>query len=41
MYKRQIDNEKVEVEISENVKVEIIRISGIQALVSNNPDKKK
>ena len=38
---RIIDNEKVEVEISENVKVEIIRISGIQALVSNNPDKKK
>ena len=34
---RIIDNEKVEVEISENVKVEIIRISGIQALVSNNP----
>tara|TARA_X000001036_G_scaffold305053_1_gene283974 strand:- start:934 stop:1221 length:288 start_codon:yes stop_codon:yes gene_type:complete len=38
---RIIDNEKVEVEISENVKVEIIRISGIQALVNNNPDKKK
>ena len=38
---RIIDNEKVEVEISENVKVEIIRISGVQALVNNNPDKKK
>ena len=38
---RIIDNEKVEVEISENVKVEVIRISGIQALVKNNPDQKK
>ena len=40
---RVIDNEKVEVKISENVNVEIIRATGIQALV-NTPgatDQKK
>ena len=38
---RIIDNEKVEVEISENVKVEIVRMSGIQGLVVGNTDQKK
>tara|TARA_A100001011_G_scaffold379499_1_gene445595 strand:+ start:8016 stop:8300 length:285 start_codon:yes stop_codon:yes gene_type:complete len=37
---RIIDNEKVEISISENVKVEVIRATGIQALI-NQPDKKK
>ena len=37
---RIIDNEKVEVSISENVKVEIVRSTGIQAL-ANNIDQKK
>ena len=37
---RIIDNEKVEVEIAENVKVEIVKATGIQALI-NQPDKKK
>ena len=37
---RIIDNEKVEVSISENVKVEIVRSTGIQAL-ANNIDPKK
>ena len=37
---RIIDNEKVEVLISENVKVEIVRTTGIQAL-ANNIDPKK
>ena len=32
---RIIDNEKVEVKISENVSVEIVRASGIQSLVNN------
>ena len=32
---RVVDNDKVEVLISENVKVEIIKSTGIQALVSN------
>ena len=31
---RVIDNEKVEVQISENVKVEIVRATGIQGLVN-------
>tara|TARA_B100000989_G_C19467692_1_gene439147 strand:+ start:873 stop:1160 length:288 start_codon:yes stop_codon:yes gene_type:complete len=38
---RIIDNEKIEVEISNGVKVEILRSSGIQALVNNNVDVKK
>ena len=37
---RVIDNDKVEVLISENVKVEIIKSTGIQALVSNTETKK-
>ena len=37
---RRIDNEKVEVLISENVKVEIVRSTGIQSL-ANNIDPKK
>ena len=37
---RIIDNEKVEVNISENVNVEIVRSSGIQGLV-NTPEPKK
>ena len=37
---RIIDNEKVEVNISENVNVEIIRASGIQALASTAEPKK-
>ena len=37
---RVIDNDKVEVLISENVKVEIIKSTGIQALVSNTEPKK-
>ena len=37
---RIIDNEKVEISISENVKVEVVRATGIQALI-NQPDKKK
>ena len=37
---RVIDNDKVEVAISENVKVEIIKSTGIQALVSNIEQKK-
>ena len=37
---RVIDNDKVEVSISENVKVEVIKSTGIQALVSNTETKK-
>ena len=37
---RIIDNDKVEVLISDNVKVEIIRASGIQALLNNTETKK-
>ena len=37
---RIIDNEKVEVLISENVKVEVVRSTGIQSL-TNNIDPKK
>ena len=37
---RIIDNDKVEVQISENVDVEIIRSTGIQGLVSNTEPKK-
>jgi len=37
---RIIDNDKVEVEISENVKVEIVRTTGIQSLVNNTEEKK-
>ena len=37
---RVIDNDKVEVEISENVKVEIVRTTGIQSLLNNTEQKK-
>ena len=37
---RVMDNDKVEVTISENVKVEVIKSTGIQALVSNTETKK-
>jgi len=37
---RVLDNDKVEVAISENVKVEVIKSTGIQALVSNTEIKK-
>ena len=37
---RVMDNDKVEVTISENVKVEVIKSTGIQALVSNTEIKK-
>ena len=37
---RVIDNDKVEVVISDDVKVEIIKSTGIQALVSNTEIKK-
>ena len=37
---RVVDNDKVEVVISDNVKVEIIKSTGIQALVGNTEQKK-
>ena len=37
---RIIDNDKVEVEIAENVKVEIVKATGIQGLL-NTPEIKK
>ena len=37
---RVIDNDKVEVLISENVKVEIVKSTGIQALLNNTEPKK-
>ena len=37
---RVIDNDKVEVEIAENVKVEIVKSTGIQGLL-NTPEVKK
>ena len=37
---RVIDADKVEVAISENVKVEVIKSTGIQSLVSNTETKK-
>ena len=37
---RIIDNEKVEVKISDNVKVEVVRATGIQSLVSSIEPKK-
>ena len=38
---RVIDNEKVEVEISNDVKVEIIKATGIQGLLNQNQEVKK
>ena len=37
---RIIDNEKVEVEISDNVKVEVVRATGIQSLITTQEVKK-
>ena len=37
---RIIDNEKVEVEIADNVKVEIVRATGIQGLITTQEVKK-
>ena len=37
---RLIDNDKVEVEIAENVKVEIVKATGIQGLLNNQEVKK-
>tara|TARA_B100000965_G_scaffold31220_1_gene23164 strand:- start:4833 stop:5120 length:288 start_codon:yes stop_codon:yes gene_type:complete len=37
---RVIDNDKVEVLISENITVEVIKSTGIQALVNNTETKK-
>ena len=37
---RIIDNEKVEIEIADNVTVEVIRATGIQALVTTQEVKK-
>ena len=38
---RLIDNDKVEVEIAENVKVEIVKATGIQSLLNNTSEVKK
>ena len=38
---RIIDNEKVEVSLSDNVKVEIMRSTGIQPLLNSNVEQKK
>ena len=38
---RIIDNEKVEVEIAENVKVEIVKSTGIQSLINTNTQEVK
>ena len=38
---RVIDNEKVEVLISDDVKVEVVRLSGIQSLLNDTEQKKK
>jgi preprotein translocase subunit YajC len=37
---RIIDNDKVEVEIAENVKVEIVKSTGIQSLINSQEIKK-
>ena len=37
---RVVDNDKVEVLISENVKVEVVKSTGIQALINNTETKK-
>ena len=37
---RVLENDKIEVQISESVKVEIIKTTGVQALL-NNPEPKK
>ncbi len=38
---RIIDNEKIEVALNDNVKVEIVRSTGIQSLLNNNVEQKK
>ena len=38
---RLIDNDKVEVEIAENVKVEIVKSTGIQSLINANTQEVK
>ena len=38
---RIIDNEKIEVEIAENIKVEVLRANGIQGLITTKVDTKK
>ena len=38
---RLIDNDKVEVEVAENVKVEIVKSTGIQSLVNTNTQEVK
>ena len=38
---RLIDNDKVEVEIAENVKVEIVKSTGIQGLINATQEVKK
>ena len=38
---RIIDNEKIEVEIAENIKVEILRTNGIQGLITNKVEIRK
>ena len=38
---RLIDNDKVEVEIAENVKVEIVKSTGIQSLINANTQEDK
>ena len=37
---RIIDNEKVEVEIAENIKVEVVKATGIQGLLNTQENKK-
>jgi preprotein translocase subunit YajC len=37
---RVMENDKIEIEISENVKVEIVKSTGVQALL-NTPELKK
>ncbi len=38
---RVVDNDKVEVEIAENVTVEVVRTTGIQSLANNTQEVKK
>ena len=38
---RIIDNEKIEVEIADNIKVEILRANGVQGLIATKVDTKK
>jgi len=38
---RVVDNDKVEVEIADNVTVEVVRTTGIQSLANNTQEVKK